>query len=106
MIPAPVTAEIDYLLASRFGPGASDAFLRDLAAGTYLVECLEPFEYGFVLELSERYRDLCPGLADLSVAVLARRYGTRRILTFDERHFRAMSPMQGGSFEILPADAR
>jgi hypothetical protein len=26
-------------------------------------------------------------------------------LTFDERAFRAVTPLQGGSFTVLPADA-
>jgi len=37
--------------------------------------------------------------------VLAERYETRRLLSFDERHFRAVAPLQGGSFELLPADS-
>jgi hypothetical protein len=28
-----------------------------------------------------------------------------RLLTFDERHFRTIRPLQGGSFTLLPADA-
>ena len=39
-----------------------------------------------------------------SDAVLARKLGTRRILTFDERHFRTVRPLQGGTFTVLPAD--
>ena len=35
--------------------------------------------------------------------VLADRHGTTRILTFDERAFRAVPPLQGGTFTILPA---
>ena len=35
---------------------------------------------------------------------LAERYATRRLLTFDERAFRSVPPLQGGSFTILPAD--
>jgi hypothetical protein len=38
--------------------------------------------------------------------VLAARFGTTRILTFDERHFRALIPLQGRHFTILPADHR
>jgi predicted nucleic acid-binding protein len=34
-IPAPVTAEIDYLLGQRFGPPARRAFLEDLSARGY-----------------------------------------------------------------------
>jgi hypothetical protein len=36
--------------------------------------------------------------------VIAERYATRRLLTFDERAFRAVAPLQGGAFTILPAD--
>lgn len=46
------------------------------------------------------------GLADASLVVLAARAGTRSLLTLDERHFRALSPRQGGAFVLLPADAR
>jgi predicted nucleic acid-binding protein len=102
IIPAPVTAEIDYLLGARIGPGAQRRFLEDLARPRFQVACLEPGEYQSVIELGARYRALSPGLADLSIVVLARRFNTRRILTFDERHFRAMTPLQGGEFEILP----
>ena len=38
------------------------------------------------------------------MVVLARRFGTRRILTFDERHFRTLRPLDGGAFTILPSD--
>jgi hypothetical protein len=44
------------------------------------------------------------GLADLSVVVLARHFRTRRLLTFDERHFRALRPVAGRAFTLLPAD--
>ena len=57
IIPAPVTAEVNYLLGARHGEIARRLFLMDLAE--------------------------------------------RR---FDERHFRAVAPLQGGAFELLPAD--
>jgi hypothetical protein len=43
-------------------------------------------------------------LADVSLMVLSERYSTTRILTFDQRAFRTVSPLQGGHFTILPAD--
>jgi hypothetical protein len=52
-----------------------------------------------------RYPDLTPGLADLSVVVLAHRFRTDRLLTFDERGFRALRPLAGGRFTLLPKDA-
>jgi predicted nucleic acid-binding protein len=105
VIPAPVSAEIDYLLSSRFGEHARQAFLEDLAAGRFVVECLEADEYSTVAGLERAHAGLAPGLADLSIVVLANRFVTRRILTSDERHFRALRPLQGGSFTLLPADA-
>lgn len=98
-------AEADYLILNRLGIDVELAFLDDLAEGTFLVECLTRDELGLARELARRHRDLELGLADVSLAVLARRYRTRRIVTFDERAFRTVTPLQGGSFTILPADA-
>lgn len=104
VLPAPVTAEVDYLIQQRAGPRANRFFLSDLAAGRYQVECIAPSEYPEVVRLNDRYADLNLGLADLSIVVLAARFNTRTILTFDERHFRVIEPLQGGRFTILPAD--
>jgi uncharacterized protein len=106
IIPAPVSAEVDYLLTTRHGPEAAHRFLADVAAGRILVECLEPNEYRTVLDLGARYAAFRPGLADLSVVVLAHRFQTRRIITTDQRHFRAMQSLDGEPFTLLPWDGR
>jgi len=54
--------------------------------------------------LERLYSDLGPGLSDLSIVVLADRLETTRIATFDERPFRALRPLSGGSFTLLPLD--
>jgi predicted nucleic acid-binding protein len=105
VIPAPVTAEIDYMLGERFGRAARVAFLKDLATGRFDVACLEHEDYTRISELDARYADLELGLADCAVIVLARRYKTSRVVSFDERHFRAVTPLQGGAFALLPQDA-
>jgi len=105
VLPAPVAAEVDYLVGKRFGQRARRVFLSDLAARRYEVACLEPGDYATVANLDARYADLELGLADCSIVVLAARYRTRRLLSFDERHFRAVSPLQGGAFELAPADS-
>jgi len=105
VIPAPTTAEIDHLLGRRFGDAARRAFLADLAAGRFTVACLEREDYATVAELEARYADLKLGLADCSLIVLAQRHQTTRILSFDERHLRAVAPLDGGLFTLLPADA-
>jgi predicted nucleic acid-binding protein len=97
-------AEIDFLL-SRSSRTAALAFVRDVAWGRFQVECLENDEWALVQRLAERYADLAPGLADLSLVVLAHRFRTDRILTFDQRHFRAMHGVDERPFRLLPADA-
>jgi predicted nucleic acid-binding protein len=104
-VPAPVTAEIDYLLGQRFGALARRAFLEDLCGRRYESPGLAGSDYEAALDLDRRYADLNLGLADLSVVVIAAKLATRRLLTFDERHFRVVCPLQGGTFTLLPADA-
>jgi predicted nucleic acid-binding protein len=105
VVPAPITAEIDYLLGQRFGHQARRAFLRDLAAGRFVVAGLDREDYATVVELESRYADLHLVLSDCALVVLAGRYDTSRILSFDERHFRAITPLTAKAFTILPADA-
>lgn len=104
VLPAPVSAEIDRLIGERLGRAAHRAYLEDLAANRFQVVALDPEEYAIAARVDEQYPDLELGLADLAIIVLARRYRTRRILTFDHRCFRAVRPLQGGSFTVLPAD--
>jgi predicted nucleic acid-binding protein len=104
VIPAPVCAEVDFLLGRRLGRPARLAFLDDLATGRFAVACLETEDYTRISDLERRYDDLDVGLADLSVVVLASRFHTQRVLTFDERHFRALRSLSGEHFAILPAD--
>jgi len=97
-------AEADYLVLDRLGVDVELAFIDDLVAATYVVECLTRDELQTARVLVDRYRDLRIGLADASLVVLANRYASRRIVTFDERAFRTITPIGGGSFTLLPAD--
>ncbi len=98
-------AEADYLILDRLGIDVELAFIDDLVAGTFVVECLTRDELRTAHALVDRYRDLRIGLADASLVVLAHRYGSTRIVTFDERAFRTVAPIGGGNFTLLPADA-
>lgn len=104
IIPAPVTAEVDYLIRQRGGARAARAFLEDLVEERFRVEALTVDEYALALAVHNRHAALDLGLADLSVVVLAFRYRTARLLTFNERDFRQVTPLQGGTFTLLPAD--
>jgi len=57
-----------------------------------------------IADLERRCEDLDVELADLSLVVAAQQHGTRRVLTFDERHFRALRPLRGDRFTLLPGD--
>jgi len=98
-------AEADYLVLNRLGIGAELEFLQDLAGGLISADCLTLEEIGLAHTAARRYRDLRLGLADCSLVVLAYRHQTRRIATLNLRHFRAITPLQGGAFTLLPADA-
>lgn len=63
-------AEADYLILRRLGVDVEIAFLDDLAAGTYIVECLTRDELRTARDVVER-----PRLAPRSRRRLARRAG-------------------------------
>lgn len=98
-------AEADYLILTRLGVDVELAFLDDLATGTFQADGLGADEIGTARDLARGHRDLKLGLADASLVVLAHRHRTRRLLTLDERCFRAITPIQGGAFQLLPHDA-
>jgi len=97
-------AEADYLILDRLGVDVELEFLTDLVEGTFTVECLTRADLDQARSVVQRYRDLRLGLADASLVVLSARHRTRRILSFDQRAFRAVAPLQGGEFTVLPAD--
>jgi len=100
-----VLAEIDYMLLHRAGTKAELDFLEEVAAGAFELAPFGRPELGRAVAVLQKYRDMRIGLADASLVVLAERYGTTRILTLDERHFRAIRPLHADTFTLLPADA-
>ena len=100
-----VLAELDYFVLERAGLDAELAMLEDVASGAYLLAPVDETDVAAATDVIRRYRDLEIGLADASIVVLAGRYGTNRVLTLDERHFRAMRTPDGEPFTILPTDA-
>ncbi|MGH2675138.1 MAG: hypothetical protein ACRDKA_07470 [Actinomycetota bacterium] len=102
VLPAYVAAEADYMIADRIGREAERGFLLDLASGEFEIEALTAEEHQLVVELDRGHPGM--GLTDLSIIVLAARFRTDRVLTFDERDFRTARPLDGDSFVLLPAD--
>ena len=101
-----VLAELDYLLLTSLrGVTAEPEFLEEVAGGSYELATFSAGDVAVARGVVDRYRDLGIGLADASIVVLAERLGTRRILTLDERHFRALRASDGSAFVLLPTDA-
>jgi len=101
-----ILAEIDHLAGVRAGEMAHAAFHRDLTSGAYRVEWWAGAERACV-EIVDHYPGLGIGLADASLVALSARHGRAPIATFDERHFRALRPLDdaSGSLTLWPADA-
>ncbi len=103
IVPALILSELDYLLREFLGVDAELDFLDGVLAGNYTIE---PYTHEDLIrcrQLIEQYRDLDIGLADAAVIAAAERLKVHRILTVDERHFRAVKPRKG-TFTLLPAD--
>ncbi len=97
-----VVAELDYLVATRRGTREEVAVLSELSSGAWELPALGPADLAEVRDVVDRYLDLGVGAADASLVVLARRYGTERILTLDRRHFSVVRAADGRAFELLP----
>ena len=104
IVPVAIVAELDYLLREFLGVDAELDFFDSLLSGAFTLESLIPDDLERCRELVASYRDLDLGFADSAVMATAERLGIQRILTVDERDFRAVRPRKG-SFILLPADA-
>jgi uncharacterized protein len=100
-----VLAELDSMLVLRFGTKVELEFLTEVEAGTFELAAFSRADLARAMPVLRKYSDMRIGLADASLVVLAERYGTTRILTLNERHFRAIKPLHADAFTLLPADA-
>jgi predicted nucleic acid-binding protein len=101
-----VLAECDYMLATRLGVSAAREFLDEVTNGAYQLVDFDSGDVATACGIIDRYRDLNIGIADASLVVIAARYQTVRILSFDHRHFRVIAPLWGApSFNLLPAES-
>ena len=105
IVPMPILAEIDYLLRVRIGSRAVLRFLEGVKTGGFILEPFQSADVSRCHSLLQTYVDLDLGLADASVIAAAERLKTRRILTVDYRHFRAVRGLDGKPFQLIPADS-
>ncbi|MEK9897767.1 MAG: PIN domain-containing protein [Actinomycetota bacterium] len=97
-----VIAEVDYFVLERFGPDHEARVIEHLMEGPLALAEFGERELIACSRLLGRYQDLELGLTDASVMVAAESLGTRKIATFDERDFRAVTTEAGLAFDLLP----
>jgi hypothetical protein len=102
LLPAPLLAEIGYMLFSRAGAKAEADFLRDVADGVYELVPVTREDAGRVAELVEQYADLPLGTADACVVAVAEKYNAVNIATLDRRHFGIVRPRHAPFFALFP----
>ncbi len=100
VIPALCVAEVCYFLGERHGSDVEARFVAGLA--DFTVVAPDPEDWVTIASLVRRYGDLPLGTTDASVAVLAERMDTTRIVTLDRRHFGVLKNRRGQPFEIYP----
>ena len=104
IVPSAVLGELDYLLREFLGIDAEIDFLDGLSSGALSLEPMTSTDVARCRELIATYRDLNLGLVDSAVIATAERLDIRRVLTVDERDFRAVRP-KGDALTLLPSDA-
>lgn len=104
IVPTGILAEVDYMLATRLGNKAVDSFLESVEVGFFELEPLLVDDVTRCRALMSDYLDMDFGLADAAVMTTAERLQVQTILTFDERHFRAVRPRVFTHFILYPAD--
>jgi predicted nucleic acid-binding protein len=85
----PVLTEAVHLITRWLGTDPAVALMQDIAEGDIAVWDIAPESLRTVPALMKHYVDLPMDLADASLVLLAESLGHGRILTTDERDFRA-----------------
>ena len=104
VLPVAILAELDYMLRKYLGIDAELDFVEGVLSGGYTIEGLTIEDVRRCRDLIAKYRNLDLGLADAAVIATAERLGIHRILTVDERDFRAVRSSAGKAFVLIPAD--
>ena len=101
-VPAPVVAELEWLLTGRRRFEAFLVLLDALETGAVEVADLRVADYVRTRELCRRYRDLPLGFVDAAVVAIAERFEETTIATLDHRHFSVVRPRHVAAFDLVP----
>ena len=101
LAPVTILPEVTYLMATRLGAHAEQAFVRSLAEGELAVEHLTAADCRRAQELLEQWPAI--GFVDASVVAMAERLKVHVIATTDHRHFAAIRPKHVPHFTLVPS---
>jgi uncharacterized protein len=104
VLPWAILPEVDYLVGAELGTRAQDAFLADVADGSFNVDFGKQEDVVRAHAIDRKYRALRLGLVDAVVIAIAERVRADAIATLDLRHFGAVAI--AGSPRLFPRDAR
>ena len=102
VVPAPVLVEVDYWIQQRLYPSVLTALLDDIQTGAYVIEDLQPQDYGRVREVRNRYADADIGFVDAAVLAIVERLNEPKLATLDRRHFGLLRPRHVDALRLLP----
>jgi predicted nucleic acid-binding protein len=98
-----ILPEVAYLLASRLGAHAEQAFVRSLVDGEISVEGLHAADYTRASDVLRQYADI--GFVDATLVAIAERLKLPAIATTDRRHFSRIRPAHLRAFTLLPGES-
>jgi predicted nucleic acid-binding protein len=97
-----VLAEVDYLLLTRLGAQAEQAFVNQVLDGVFLREPVQDVDLRRAAEIAARFSENALGLTDSALMAVAERLKARTVLTLDRRHFSVFRDRSGHALELLP----
>jgi uncharacterized protein len=102
LVPAPVVAEVGYLLQREADADVEAMFLDSLAEGDLTPVELTADDYRRAAEIVRRYADLPLGTTDACVIAVTERLRLTEVATLDRRHFSVVRPGHVSSLTLLP----
>lgn len=101
-LPQSTLAEIGYFLTKRYGNLTAALFLARLPQTRYRLVALVDEDIARSAEILEKYADSRVDFVDATIAAIAERLNSTRILTLDRRDFGLIRPRHAPQFELLP----
>lgn len=102
VLPAPVLAELTYLLAHRLGHAKMREFVGEFENSPIGLHEITKGDFSRIKEILEQYSDAKFDFVDAFVMTLGERLGITKILTVDRRHFSIFRPSHCKFYELLP----